>query len=637
MTEAAAAGARALDVICLGRAAVDLYGQQLGGRFEDVQTFAKYLGGSSANVAFGLARLGLKSSMLSRVGNEQMGRFVREALAGAGVDVSHLATDPQRLTALVLLGIAGRGDFPHIFYREHCADMGLASDDFDAAYIASSRMLAITGTHLSSPSTAAAVMKAVALARAHGTRVVLDIDYRPVLWGLAGAGDGASRFVASSAVTARMEPLLPHCDLIVGTEEEIRIAGGDEDLDTAVQAIRDASTATIVVKRGAAGCTIHADAGATLDVPGFPVEVLNTLGAGDAFLAGLLSGHLAGADWQRAATIGNACGALVVSRHGCAPALPSKVEIEDFLARAPGIARPDLDARLRHLHDATTTRRPRQDLYVLAFDHRRQLEDLAGSWGLPVAQISRLKGLVADAVERVAARVSYRERLGVIVDERYGEAVLSRMTHQGYWVGRAIEIPGSRPLELEPRNSAGLPLLGWPANHVVKCLVFYHPDDPLDLRLAQEERVTELWHDTQALGRELLLEIVASGRGQQVDDASLARALRRFYNLGIRPAWWKLEPPSPGAWPRIQDVIMEFDPHCNGVLLLGLDAPESQLSAGFEQAAPFPICRGFAVGRSIFGHPAREWMRGQVGDAQLVEDIATRYERLIDLWRRLRP
>jgi len=636
MIEAVAAGTRALDVICLGRAAVDLYGQQLGGRFEDVQTFAKYLGGSSANVAFGLARLGLKSSMLSRVGDEQMGRFVRETLARAGVDVSHLATDPQRLTALVLLGIAGRDDFPHIFYREHCADMGLTGDDFDAAYIASSRMLAITGTHLSSPSTAAAVMKAAQLARAHGTRVALDIDYRPVLWGLVSAGDGASRFVASGGVTARMQPLLAYCDLIVGTEEEIRIAGGDEDLDTAVQAIRATSAATLVIKRGAAGCTILSP-GASLDVPGFPVEVLNTLGAGDAFLAGLLSGHLAGADWQRAALIGNACGALVVSRHGCAPALPSQVEIEDFLARAPEITRPDLDLRLQQLHDATTTRRPRTNLYVLAFDHRRQLEDLAGNWGLPVTRIDRLKELVADAVERVAARVTYRDRLGVIVDERYGEAVLSRMTHAGYWVGRAIEIPGSRPLELEPRNSAGLPLLGWPANQVVKCLVFYHPDDPLDLRLAQEERVAGLWHDTQALGRELLLEVVASGRGQQTDDTTLARALRRFYNLGIRPAWWKLEPPSPAAWPRIQDLIMEFDPHCNGVLLLGLDAPESQLRTGFEQAAPFPICRGFAVGRSIFGHAAREWMRGQVGDAQLVEDIATRYERLIDIWRRLRP
>src|SRR5690606_23951820 len=121
-------------------------------------------------------------------------------------------------------------DFPHIFYREHCADMGLTGDDFDAAYIASSRMLAITGTHLSSPSTAAAVMKAAELARAHGTRVVLDIDYRPVLWGLVSAGEGGGRFVAWGSVPARRQPLLPCCDLIVGTEEEIRVAGGAEDL-----------------------------------------------------------------------------------------------------------------------------------------------------------------------------------------------------------------------------------------------------------------------------------------------------------------------------------------------------------------------------------------------------------------------
>ncbi len=628
--------ARPLDVICLGRAAVDLYGQQLGGRFEDVQTFAKYLGGSSANLAFGLARLGVKSSMLSRVGNEQMGRFVRETLAGAGVDVGHVGTDPRRLTALVLLGIAGRDDFPHIFYREQCADMGLTADDIDGPYIASSRVLAITGTHLSSEPTAAAVMKAVALARAHGTRVVFDIDYRPVLWGLASAGDGASRYVASRAVTARIEPLLACCDLIVGTEEEIRIAGGAEDTDLARDAIREVSDATIVVKRGAAGCTIYPAAGAPIDVPGFPVEVLNTLGAGDAFLAGLLYGHLAGAGWQRAATLGNACGALVVARHGCAPALPSRVELDEFLLRADRITRPDRDARLVHLHDATTTRRPRSDLYVLAFDHRRQLEQLAGSWGLPLDRISRFKSLVADAVECVAGRVSYGDRLGVIVDDRYGEAVLSRMTHARYWVGRAIEIPGSRPLELEPRNHSGLPLLVWPLNHVVKCLVFYHPDDPLDLRLAQEERVVELHRDTAELGRELLLEIVASGRGHEVDDTTMARALRRFYNLGVRPAWWKLEPPSRAAWPRIQDVIMEYDPHCNGVLLLGLDAPESHLRVAFETAAPFPVCRGFAVGRSIFGHPAREWMRGALPDEGVVTEVAARYERLIDVWRGLR-
>ncbi len=634
MTERAA---RALDVICLGRAAVDFYGQQLGGRFEDVQSFAKYLGGSSANVAFGLARLGSKSSMLSRVGDEQMGRFVREALAGAGVDVSHLATDPHRLTALVLLGICGRNDYPHIFYREHCADMGLSGDDFDAGYIASSRLLAITGTHLSTAGTAAAVMKAVGLARAHGTQVVFDIDYRPVLWGLASAGDGANRFVASDAVTARIEPLLAYCDLIVGTEEEIRIAGGSEDTDRAREAIREASDATLVVKRGAAGCTVYPPDGGPIVVDGFAVEPLNTLGAGDAFLAGLLHGHLCGADWRRAATYGNACGALVVSRHGCAPAMPGRVELEDFLARAADMPRPDLDSRLAQLHEATTTRRPRRDLYVLAFDHRRQLEQIAADAGQPIARIDRLKGLVADAVERVAGRVPFGDRLGVIVDDRYGESVLQRMTRAGYWVGRAIEIPGSRPLEFEPRNHSGLPLLAWPAGHVVKCLVFYHPDDPLELRLAQEERVVELWRDTTALGRELLLEIIASGRDHPVDDSTIARALRRFYHLGVSPAWWKLEPPAATAWPQIEAAIMEHDPHCNGVLLLGLDAPEAQLRTSFELAAPHAICRGFAVGRSIFGQPARDWMRGALDDEGVVAEVAARYERMIDAWRNLRP
>ena len=135
---------RPLDVICLGRAAVDLYGVQTGGRFEDVATFAKYVGGSSANVAIGLARLGLRSSMLTRVGDEQMGRYVRETLAANGVDVSHVVTDPRRLTGLVLLGIEGPGRYPHIFFRENCADMAVSPTDFDAEYLASTRCLALT-------------------------------------------------------------------------------------------------------------------------------------------------------------------------------------------------------------------------------------------------------------------------------------------------------------------------------------------------------------------------------------------------------------------------------------------------------------------------------------------------------------
>ena len=247
---------RPLDVICLGRAAVDLYGQQVGGRLEDMQSFAKYLGGSSANLAAGLARLGLKPAMLTRVGDEHMGRFVREQLVREGVDVGHVATDPWRLTGLVVLGIAGEGSYPHIFFRHDCADMGLTTEDFDESWIASARVLAVTGTHLSSETTRSAVLQAMRYARANDVRVVLDIDYRPVLWGLTAAGAGEERYRSAVAVTAALEECLPLCDLVVGTEEEIHIAGGSDRTGDALAAIRRATRGAIVMKRGAEGCVV---------------------------------------------------------------------------------------------------------------------------------------------------------------------------------------------------------------------------------------------------------------------------------------------------------------------------------------------------------------------------------------------
>jgi 5-dehydro-2-deoxygluconokinase len=628
---------RTFDLICLGRAAVDLYGQQLGGRLEDMQTFAKYLGGSSANLAAGTARLGLRSSMLTRVGNEHLGRFVREALAREGVDVGHVATDPSRLTALVVLGIEGAGAYPHIFFREQCADMGLEAGDFDERYIASSRALAVTGTHLSTPQTRAAVEQAFRWARANGTRTILDVDYRPVLWKLTSAGDGAARFVESAQVTAALQSLLPLCDLIVGTEEEILIAGGSRDLAAAMRSMRERTPAPIVVKRGAAGCTIvEGPASAGLDVSGFPVEVLNVLGAGDAFLSGLLYGWLGGKSLSESARLGNACGALVVSRHGCTPAMPSRVELDEFLARAPAITRPDLDDRLQHVHHATTVRRrPRGDLYVLAFDHRRQLEQLADENGAPRAAIARFKSLIAAAVERVGASIGEPDRVGVIVDARHGSAVLSRLAGSNLWIGRPIESPGSRPLAFDPDDDTALHLATWPAAHVIKCLVFYHPDDPIELRLAQERRLCELHSNARTLDRDLLVEIICNG-GPPVDEQTLPRAIKRLYNLGVRPAWWKLQPQTPASWRAVADVIAERDQWCNGIVMLGLDAPEETLQRAFQDVADIELCRGFAVGRSIFNTAARAWFNGTLPDEAAIDDIAERYRRLIDSWREAR-
>ena len=194
-----------------------------------------------------------------------MGRFIRETLAAEGVDVRGVITDPERLTALVILGIRDQERFPLIFYRENCADMALCEDDIDPALIADTRAVVATGTHLSHPRTEAAVLKALRLARENGARTALDIDYRPNLWGLAGHEAGEERFIESAEVTAKLQSTLQLFDLIVGTEEEFHIAGGSTDTIAALRAVRAVSDATLVCKRGPMGAA--AFTGAIPDEP----------------------------------------------------------------------------------------------------------------------------------------------------------------------------------------------------------------------------------------------------------------------------------------------------------------------------------------------------------------------------------
>ncbi|WP_409525385.1 bifunctional 5-dehydro-2-deoxygluconokinase/5-dehydro-2-deoxyphosphogluconate aldolase [Nitrincola sp. MINF-07-Sa-05] len=629
---------RPLDVICLGRAAVDLYSEQVGSRLEDVSSFAKYLGGSSANIAYGTARLGLKSAMLTRVGDEHMGRFVREELSRAGVDVSHVVTDPERLTGLVILGIKDKDTFPLIFYRNDCADMALSPEDFTPEFIASSKALLITGTHFSTPGTYKSSRTAMDYARQSGTRIILDIDYRPVLWGLTGPGEGENRFVSSATVTEHLQSILPDLDLIVGTEEEVHIAGGSEDTLTALRRIRQLTDATIVLKLGPQGCTVLEG-----DIPdsisdfevhrGVQVDVLNVLGAGDAFMSGFLRGWISDESPERCCAYANACGALVVSRHACAPAIPDAKELDDYLSRAASIARPDQDGHLNRMHRVAGRRRSNwKDIYGLAFDHRKQLFDMARETGADPQRIKHLKMLLIQAAEQGAVRGGVAQQVGVLIDDTYGQDALNEVTGRGWWIGRPVELPSSVPLELEGGRSIGSRLRHWPIDHIVKCLVFYHPDQPVALRLQQERQVSELYQACMASGHELLLELIPPQDMSQ-DDMTLPRALQRFYNLGVFPDWWKLPAPSRTTWQHLTALIAERDPSCHGVVLLGLDAPLADLKREFNHSAGFDICRGFTVGRTLFGVPSRAWLANEIDDEMLIRQVSDNYLELIQCWQ----
>ncbi|MBI6549662.1 bifunctional 5-dehydro-2-deoxygluconokinase/5-dehydro-2-deoxyphosphogluconate aldolase [Xenorhabdus lircayensis] len=627
---------RKFDVICMGRIAVDLYGQQIGSRLEDMGSFSKYLGGSSGNVAYGTARQGLKSSMLARVGDEHMGRFLREELERIGCDTSHLITDKERLTALVLLGIKDSETFPLVFYRDNCADMAITRDDFSEDYIASARCLAITGTHLSHPQTRDAVLTALRYARRNGVKTAIDIDYRPVLWGLTSLGDGETRYIPSGQVTAQLQEVLSQFDLIVGTEEEFHIAGGSTDTVDALRQVRALTAATLVCKRGALGCSVFtATIPDTLDegvtVQGIKVEVLNVLGAGDAFMSGLLRGYLNNESWEQACTYANACGALVVSRHGCAPAMPDKTELDSYLVRAAEIPRPDVDSYLNHLHRIGSRHKQWDELCVMAFDHRIQFVEMARKVNASLDRIPQLKKLLFRASQEVSVEAHLEGKAGILCDSSFGQDVLNTATGQGLWIGRPIELPGSRPLCLEHGN-LGSQLVSWPREHIVKCLVFFHPEDNQPLRLEQEKTVQEVYAACCQSGHELLLEVILPVDMPHSDELYL-RALQRFYNLGIKPDWWKLPPMQSVTWDQITALVEQRDPYCRGVVILGLDAPEAILKASFNAAAGKSIVKGFAVGRTLFGQPSLQWLADEIDEETLIRQIKTNYHNLISHWR----
>ncbi|MEN0116035.1 MAG: 5-dehydro-2-deoxygluconokinase [Agrobacterium cavarae] len=630
---------KTLDLITIGRSSVDLYGAQIGGRLEDMSSFNKYIGGSPTNIAAGAARLGLKSAVITRVGDEHMGRFIREQLVREGVDIRGVQTDKERLTALVILGIRDQQQFPLIFYRENCADMALSEDDIDPSFIAEANCVCATGTHLSHPRTEAAVLKALRLARDSGAKTALDIDYRPNLWGVAGHGDGESRFVESAKVTQKLQSTLNLFDLIVGTEEEFHIAGGSTDTLEALRAVRAVSNATLVCKRGPMGAVVFpGDVPGSLDDgesgEGFPIEVFNVLGAGDGFMAGLFRGWLRGEDWPTTLKYANACGAFAVSRHGCTPAYPSWEELQYFFRT--GIRNKALrkDDALEQVHWATNRKGDWSTMRVFAFDHRMQLEAIAKDVGVDDKKIGSFKELCLKAAHQVAGgKAGY----GILCDGRLGRDALYQAAGSGLWIGRPAEWPGSRPLTLEPDLGPDCGGLNeWPAEHVVKVLCFYHPDDDEAMRAEQEETVSRLFAAARRNRLEFLLEVIPS-KVAPIDDETTARIIDRFYEIGVYPDWWKLEPlKSVEAWRQATDAVKRHDPFVRGIVVLGLEAPQSELEESFRLAAGFDLVKGFAVGRTIFAEAARNWLAGKVSDEEAVADMAARYDALCRIWDKAR-
>ena len=314
------------DVLAIGRSSIDLYVHEIGRAIADVRSFDAYVGGCPTNVSVGTRRLGLRSALLTAVGDDQVGDFVTAFLDREQVETRFIPRKAGRRTSAVILTIQPPDKFPLTFYRDNCADRALTIDDVARAPIGDSRVVFVTGTGLSHDPAREATFGAAASARAAGVPVVVDIDYRPDQW------DSATAF------SAQMRLLLRSATLAVGTEEELAAASGSPDVAAGAATLLGCGIEALILKRGARGATIFRPDASPADVAPFTIEVLNVLGAGDAFASGFLSGYLQGWTLERAARIGNACGAIVVTRHGCANFMPTLEEVSAFVAGQGGPA-----------------------------------------------------------------------------------------------------------------------------------------------------------------------------------------------------------------------------------------------------------------------------------------------------------
>ncbi|MGF7140205.1 5-dehydro-2-deoxygluconokinase [Roseimarinus sediminis] len=331
------------DLITYGRSSIDLYSANIGAPFVDIKQFNSYVGGSPLNIAVGARRLGLNSALLTGVGEDQIGDYLLNFLNKEGVETTLIPRKSGARTSAVVLGIEPPDNFPLVYYRDNCADSKVNIDDVINANIGSCRIFEISATALNIEPTRSAGFFAAEEAVKNNVPILIDLDFRADQW----------HDPRSFGVTVRA--FLKNCTIALGTEEEIlatmlsdpnqiRIKNQqisapeiNGNVEEAIQKIMALGLEALVVKRGEKGSSVFLKDGTVIDIPGFPVEVVNVLGAGDAFASGFIYGYLNNWDWYKCCRMGNACGAILVTKEGCSNFSPRYDEVMAFVDQHGGL------------------------------------------------------------------------------------------------------------------------------------------------------------------------------------------------------------------------------------------------------------------------------------------------------------
>ena len=641
---------RPLDLICMGRVAVDLYAEQIHSPLENAQSFRKYLGGSAGNTAIGASRLGLNSAMFSCVGTDDMGVYLRQFLESEGVNTSLLRNTPNHLTALVLLGVSPPERFPLIFYRENCADMQIKIEDIKPEIFRQAKSLLITGTGISTPEMRKTTLEAVKVAKSSGCAVILDIDYRPVLWGLTDAGDGETRFVTSEKVTKELQFFLSELDLIVGTEEEIKICAGfskknnKETIEGYISRIRKQTNATIVLKKGEEGCEIYIpDSKIPISSRSFKIKVLNVLGAGDAFMSGFLRGWLREKSLEICALYGNACGALVVTRHGCSSSSPSFEEIDYFINNFDNIQDLAHHPKMNLMHLRTELGPPRKKrMFVIALDEQIPFEIFCEKNGVSFDQISVFKEEVFKGLKDTLKLIKNID-LAILIDLKYGNNILLNSDSTLFTIGVTTE--ESDPFQLDWRTDESLyqKILVRPSTWIVKVVCNYDLESNSMDKKKLLEKLSKLNGICISLKRKLMIELTIpkntknylsseSINNQNSNSKKLRNAISEIYKAGINPFLWGIvTPKNEEDNKKLSDTLNQFDQEV-GIIFQGETISIEHIEHFFKLTNNSIYNCGFKVGSNLFWEYWGKFIHGKIEKSEISKKITKKSQKLINIY-----
>nr|MCS5552099.1 PfkB family carbohydrate kinase [SAR324 cluster bacterium] len=398
------------------------------------------------------------------------------------------------------------------------------------------------------------------------------------------------------------------------------------------------SSAIVVLKRGAEGCMVYsADSPSPVSARSFKIEVLNVLGAGDSFMSGFLRGWLRNESLENCALYGNACGALVVTRHGCSPSSPSFAEVEHFIRNFDKVPNLAHHPKMNQLHSRTEFGKPRnRELLILVFDHKTQFEESCRTGNLPQEKILRFKELVHQGFHAVSQNIK-DNNLAILIDPKYGKKILNDSSDFNYTVGVPIEDEGIFPLNWLCEGSLYQHLLERPSTWFVKVLFRFHTKMNPEDKKSQLTQLRKLSGVCSELKRKLMVELIIPEDFSQedastVNEVALTEAIDEVYKEGIYPYWWKINAlDSKENWVKLNEIMDENDPEA-GVIFQCNYSQIEKLPAWLGAArSNFQRC-GLAVGQSIFSEPWEKYINGNAYDAEVISEIAERFQKLLKVW-----